>query len=160
MYDISEIAIPLDQVDAEDLRKPRVLDITLIHNFMWVVGPISSAFDFLTFYVLLYWLEADASLFHSGWFVESLCTQVLVIFCIRTRGNPFKSRPHPVLLFTSLGIVVLAALLPFTVAGQYLGLVAPPPQFYLLLMVMVSVYLLVVEGVKQWFYRHHRVDRD
>ena len=94
LYDISEVPIPLDQVDPEELRQPRVLDMKFIRDFMLVIGPISSAFDFLTFYVMLTVLQADEKLFQTGWFVESLCTQVLVIFIIRTRGNPFKSRPQ------------------------------------------------------------------
>ena len=92
LYDVSEVAIPLDEVDAEEVRRPRVLDMKFIRNFMLVVGPISSIFDFLTFYVLLSILKADEALFQTGWFVESLTTQVLVIFIIRTRGNPLASR--------------------------------------------------------------------
>jgi len=80
---------------------------------MLVVGPISSAFDFLTFYVMLVVLKASAPLFQTGWFVESLCTQVLVIFIIRTRGNPFRSRPHPVLAATSLAVAAIGAVLPY-----------------------------------------------
>ena len=102
LYDLSEVPIPLDQVDSEELRTPRVLDMNFIRNFMLVIGPISSVFDFLTFYVMLSVLNADEALFQTGWFVESLSTQVLVIFVIRTRGNPFKSRAHPVLVATSL----------------------------------------------------------
>ncbi len=79
--------------------------MNFIRNFMLVIGPISSAFDFLTFYVMLVVLKADEALFQTGWFVESLSTQVLVIFIIRTRGNPFKSRAHPVLVATSLAVV-------------------------------------------------------
>jgi len=96
LYDISEVPIPLDEVDVEDVRRPQILDMTFIRNFMLVIGPISSAFDFLTFYILLLVLNADESLFRTGWFVESLSTQVLVIFIIRTRANPFKSRANPV----------------------------------------------------------------
>ena len=88
LYDISEIPIPLDEVDAEEMLVPRTLDLNFIQKFMLAIGPISSAFDFLTFYIMLVVLQADEKLFHTGWFVESLCTQVLVIFIIRTRGNP------------------------------------------------------------------------
>ena len=109
LYDLSEVPIPLDEVDAEELRKPRVLDMKFIRNFMLVIGPISSAFDFLTFYVMLTVLKANETLFQTGWFVESLSTQVLVIFIIRTRGNPFKSRAHPILVATSLTVVAIGA---------------------------------------------------
>ena len=117
LYDISEVPIPLDEVDAEDILRPRALDLDFIRNFMFVIGPISSLFDFLTFYVMLSVLQADEKLFQTGWFVESLCTQVLVIFIIRTRGNPLKSRANPLLTASSLLVVAAAALLPFTAIG-------------------------------------------
>jgi len=153
LYDISEIPIPLDNVDTEEVRSPRVLDMNFIRNFMLVIGPISSLFDFLTFYVLLSVLKADEMLFQTGWFVESLTTQVLVIFIIRTRGNPFKSRAHPVLVATSLAVVALAAVLPFTPVGTYFGFVPPPAKFYSILGLMVVAYLLIVELAKRYFYR-------
>ena len=156
LYDISEVPIPLDQVDPEELRKPRVLDMKFIRDFMLVLGPISSAFDFLTFYVMLVVLKADETLFQTGWFVESLCTQVMLIFVISTRGNPFKSRPHPILAATSLAVVTIGAVLPFTPIGTYFGFVPPPAQFYLILAVMVVVYLVVVDLAKKGFYRWHR----
>jgi len=154
LYDISEIPIPLDKVDAEEIGSPRVLDMNFIRNFMLVIGPISSLFDFLTFYVLLAVLKADEMLFQTGWFVESLTTQVLVIFVIRTRGNPFKSRAHPVLIATSLAVVALAAVIPFTPAGAYFGFVPPPAGFYAILALMVVAYLMIVELAKRYFYRH------
>lgn len=156
LYDLSEVPIPLDEVDQEELRKPRVLDMNFIRNFMLVIGPISSMFDFLTFYVMLVVLNANEMLFQTGWFVESLCTQVLVIFIIRTRGNPFKSRAHPILVVTSLTVVAIAATLPFTPVGTYFGFVPPPAQFYAILAAMVVVYLAIVEVAKRVFYRLHR----
>jgi P-type Mg2+ transporter len=159
LYDISEIPIPLDKVDAEDVRSPRVLDMNFIRNFMLVIGPISSLFDFLTFYVMLSVLKADEMLFQTGWFVESLTTQVLVIFIIRTRGNPFKSRAHPVLMATSLAVVTLAAVIPFTPVGTYFGFVPPPARFYLILALMVVAYLAIVETAKRYFYRHFHYRR-
>ncbi len=156
LYDLSEVPIPLDEVDQEELRKPRVLDMNFIRNFMLVIGPISSAFDFLTFYVMLNVLSANEALFQTGWFVESLCTQVLVIFIIRTRGNPLKSRAHPILVVTSLTVVAIAAALPFTPVGTYFGFVPPPAQFYAILAMMVVVYLAIVEVAKRVFYRLHR----
>ncbi|WP_297324368.1 magnesium-translocating P-type ATPase [Nitrosomonas sp.] len=153
LYDLSEVPIPLDKVDPEELRKPRELDINFIRNFMLVIGSISSVFDFLTFYVLLAVLKADEMLFQTGWFIESLATQVLVIFIIRTRGNPFKSHAHPILIATSCTVVAIAALLPFTALGTYFGFIPPPAEFYFILAVMVVFYLVMVEVVKRNFYR-------
>jgi Mg2+-importing ATPase len=153
LYDISEIAIPLDQVDTAEIRTPRTLDITFVRNFMLIVGPISSLFDFLMFYILLVVLKADEQLFQTGWFVESLCTQVLVIFIIRTRGSPLKSHPHPLLTATSIAVVGVAALLPFLPVGGFFGMVPPPAKFYLMLVAMVLFYLFIVEWAKQAFYR-------
>jgi Mg2+-importing ATPase len=153
LYDISEVPIPLDEVDAEEIRGPRVLDLTFIRNFMLVIGPISSVFDFLTFYIMLAVLQANEKLFQTGWFVESLCTQVLVIFVIRTRLNPLKSRAHPLLTATSLAVVIVAVLLPFTPIGTHFGFVPPPARFYFILGAMVLIYLFIVELAKQGFYR-------
>ena len=155
LYDISEVPIPLDEVDPEQVSGPRVLDMKFIQNFMLVIGPISSLFDFLTFYIMLVVLNANEALFQTGWFVESLTTQVLVIFVIRTRGNPFKSRAHPVLVATSLAVVAIGAVLPFTPLGAYFGFVAPPARFYFILAVMVVAYLVIVEAAKQVFYRRY-----
>ncbi len=114
---------------------------------------MSSLFDFLTFYVLLSVLGADETLFRTGWFVESLATQVLVIFVIRTQRNPLRSRPHPLLVASSLAVVALAIWLPFSPWAHYLGFVRPPPLFFAILAVMVVAYLVLVEWVKQVYSR-------
>ena len=152
LYDISELPIPLDGVDPEQVTNPRILDMSFIRNFMLVIGPISSAFDFLMFYILLSVLKADEALFQTGWFVESLTTQVLVIFIIRTRGNPLRSRPHPALIVTSIAVVIAGALLPFTALGAFFGFVPPPAKFYLILALMVLAYLAIVQVAKRYFY--------
>ncbi|TFW73022.1 magnesium-translocating P-type ATPase [Methylotenera oryzisoli] len=157
LYDISELPIPLDKVDAADTHNPRVLNIDFIRNFMFVIGPISSMFDFLTFYVMLVMLQANEQLFQTGWFVESLCTQVMVIFIIRTRGNPLKSHAHPLLIATSLMIVGIAIILPFTSIGTYFGFVSPPTKFYLILGGMMFTYLCMVELAKQVFYHNYKL---
>jgi len=153
LYDISEITIPLDAVDAQETRLPRVMDMALIRKFMFTMGPISSLFDFLTFYVMLQVFHADEKLFQTGWFVESLCTQVLVIFVIRTHGNPFRSRPHPLLTLTSLSVVAVAMALPFTSLGAAFGFTPPPLAFYGVLAAMVVVYLGLVEFIKRRLFR-------
>jgi Mg2+-importing ATPase len=131
--------------------------MNFIRDFMLAIGPISSAFDFLTFYILLTVLKANETLFQTGWFVESLSTQVLVIFIIRTRGNPFKSRAHPLLVATSLAVAAIGAVLPFTPLGTYFGFVPPPAQFYAILAAMVAIYLVMVEVAKRGFYRWYGV---
>lgn len=155
LYDISEIPIPMDNVDEESLKRPRQWDINFVRKFMLIVGPISSIFDFLTFFIMIKVFHAGEALFHTGWFIESLATQVLVIFIIRTRKNPLKSRPNPWLTICSLLVVALAILIPFTLLGRVLGFVAPPLLFFFILMSMVVVYLLMVEVVKQWFYKRY-----
>jgi Mg2+-importing ATPase len=157
LYDVSELPIPMDNVDHAYLTHPRHWDTTFIRNYMWVVGPVSSVFDFLMFFILLKVLGAGEELFHTGWFIESIATQVLVIFVIRTRGNPFKSRPNIALTVTSLAVVLVAAALPFTPFSAQLGFVAPPPLFFMILPVIVLCYLMAVEFVKRWFYRHFTV---
>ena len=155
LYDMSEIPIPMDNVDEEYLIRPRQWDINFVRKFMLTIGPISSIFDFVTFFVMIKIFQAGESLFHTGWFIESMATQVLVIFIIRTHKNPLKSRPNTWLTICSLIVVALAVLLPFTPLGSFLGFVAPPPLLLLVLAVMVIIYLLIVEQVKQWFYRHY-----
>jgi len=153
LYDISEMPIPLDKVDAEEVAVPHVLDLNFIRNFMLVIGPISSLFDLMTFYVMLVMLQANEKLFQTGWFVESLCTQVLVIFIIRTRYSPLRSLANPLLTFTSLLVVTIAILIPFTPLGIHFGFVPPPAKFYFILGGMVIAYLFIVEVVKQAFYK-------
>jgi len=154
LYDLSEVAIPFDHVDPEEIHGPQKWDMQFIRNFMWIVGPVSSLFDFLTFYVLLAFLHADEVLFQTGWFIESLATQVLVIFIIRTRRNPLASRPHPALAATSLLVVLAALVLPFTGLGSYFGFRAPPGEFFVILAALTVVYLIIVEVTKRAFYAY------
>ena len=130
------------------------VDFGPIQHFMLVVGPVSSLFDFLTFYTLLHFFGAGDALFHTGWFMESLATQVLVIFIIRTRRSPWPSHPHPVLVGLTLGAAAVGALLPLTPLGTFFGFVAPPVSFYLFLAAAVVTYLALVELVKRLFYRY------
>ncbi|MEO8309587.1 MAG: magnesium-translocating P-type ATPase [Caldimonas sp.] len=153
LYDVSQAAIPLDRVDARDLKKPRSLDMGFVQRYMWTFGLISSAFDALTFWLLLVVLHADETLFRTGWFVESLLTQVLVIFVIRTRGAPWASKPSGALVATSLGIGAIALLLPFSPIAPLFHLTPPPAIFYAWLLSMALVYLAIVEAAKRVFYR-------
>jgi Mg2+-importing ATPase len=157
LYDVSELPIPMDNVDEEDIAHPREWNMNFIRYFMMVVGPVSSVFDFITFYVMLKIFHANESLFHTGWFVESLATQVLVIFVIRTSRSPFLSRPSLLLTATSLAVVAIAASLPYLPVSAYLGFQPLPGAFFGVLGWMVFLYLLAVEGVKRLFYRQSRI---
>ena len=153
LYDLSEIPIPMDEVDEAMVVRPQHWDMRFVRNFMLVLGPVSSLFDFLTFGLLLWVFRAGEALFHTGWFVESLATQILVIFLIRTRGSPLKSRPHPLLAGTSLSIVAAAVLLPYTPLGNWFGFTPLPGLLLAAIFGMTAVYLVLVEYVKRWFYR-------
>ncbi|MDE2463950.1 MAG: cation transporting ATPase C-terminal domain-containing protein, partial [Alphaproteobacteria bacterium] len=152
LYDISEIAIPMDRVDDDMVERPRHWDIRFVRNFMLTLGPISSLFDFLTFSLLFFLFRAAAPMFQTGWFVESMATQVLVIFIIRTRANPLKSRPHPLLAATSIAIAAVAVVLPYTALGSWFGFVPMPASLLVALSGMTLVYLVIAEGAKRWFY--------
>jgi Mg2+-importing ATPase len=155
LYDVSETAIPLDTVDDEMIARPHRWDMRFVRDFMLVFGPVSSLFDFLTFGLLLRVFHAGADLFHTGWFIESLTTQVLVIFLIRTWGSPFHKPPHPLLTIVSLGTVLLAVGLPFTPVGAWFGFVPPPPSLLFALAAMAGIYLVIVEYAKRWFHARH-----
>jgi Mg2+-importing ATPase len=155
LYDLSEVPIPMDDVDDELLAQPRHWDIQFIRNFMLVLGSVSSVFDFLTFGLLLWGFKATEAMFQTGWFIESLATQVLVIFVIRTRRNPLRSRPNPILATTSLVVAAAGIVLPYTVIGRWFGFVPLPLTFLAALGAMVVCYLVLAEVVKRWFYRHY-----
>jgi Mg2+-importing ATPase len=157
LYDLSQISIPSDNVDPALLHRPKRWQIGFIRQFMMIIGPISSIYDFLTFGVLLWVFHAstNAPLFHTGWFVESLATQTLVVFVIRTAANPFKSRPGRPLLIGVLAVVAIAVVLPYTPAGILLGFIPLPLSLLGAIAVLAVTYLLVVQAVKSWFYHRH-----
>ncbi len=152
LYDLSEVGVPFDHVDAEALERPVHWDVNRIERFMLVLGPVSSLFDFVTFYALLHLFGGGEKAFQTGWFIESLATQSLVIFVIRTRGLPWRNWPHPLLAGLSIGVVVTGMLIPLTPLGAVFGFVPPPPAFYLFLAAAVAAYLLIVEMVKRLYY--------
>src|SRR5271166_2044509 len=153
LYAVSEMPIPMDEVDSEITERPEHWDMRFIRSFMFVLGPVSSIFDFLTFGLLLLVFHANEALFQTGWFIESLATQVLVIFVLRTRRNPLRSRPHPLLAATSIAVVVLAILLPFTPLGAWFGFVPPSATFLFAIAGLTLSYLLLAQGAKSAFYR-------
>ena len=165
LYDISQTAIPTDEVDPEQVEKPRPWDMKLLTRFIVFIGPCSSIFDYTTFLMMLYvfncWNvstpEAAAhseSLFQTGWFVESLLTQTLIIHVIRTNRIPFlQSRPSWPLMVTSGLIMAVGIAIPFTSLGSYLGFTAPPPLYWPLLALTLLCYVVVTQAVKMWLLR-------
>jgi Mg2+-importing ATPase len=152
LYDLSQLSIPTDNVDHESLVKPRHWNIDFIRNYMIFFGPISSIYDFLTFGVMLFIFHARGPLFQTGWFIESMATEILVVFVIRTAKSPFFiSRPSKWLLFTCLGIVGASLIIPFSPLAKDLGFVTPPPIYFAILIVLVSTYLMLVEFLKSKF---------
>jgi P-type Mg2+ transporter len=152
LYDMSQLTIPTDNVDASYTARPRKWDMALIQRFMFALGPISSIFDFLTFGLMLVVFRAGPEVFRAGWFIESLATQTLVIFVIRTAGNPFKSRPSTALMVTVFGGVAAGLVVVLSPLGALLGFGALPPAFFAALAVMVVTYLAIVEIVKRRAY--------
>jgi Mg2+-importing ATPase len=157
LYDTSQIAVPGDNVDPALLLHPKRWQIQFIRQFMTIIGPISSIYDFLTFGVLLWMFRAstNAPLFRTGWFVESLATQTLVVFVIRTAGNPLRSRPSGRLLIAVIAIAAAGALMPYTPLGALLGFIPLPVSLLGAIALLTLTYLFVVQVVKTWFYRRH-----
>ncbi len=154
LYNMGQLAIPTDRVDVEVLARPAAWDLRYIRRFMSVFGPISSIFDFVTFYVMLSLLHAGHVEFRTGWFVESIATQTLVVYVIRTRRVPFfKSRPSMAMILVPTGAAIVGALLPYTGLAHLFGFSVLPTKFFLLLFGMVVVYLVMVEVAKSWFFQ-------
>jgi Mg2+-importing ATPase len=174
LYDFSQVGIPLDNVDQEYLIKPRRWNLRSIRNFMFFIGPISSIFDYATFFLMLYFFGCVAfgapgtsgpnndyleKLFHTGWFVESLLTQTLIVHIIRTQRIPFiQSRPSKTMMFATLSIMALGAWLPFSPIAHFLGLVRLPPVFFLWMTGFLLAYSVLTHSVKTWFYRRFGTD--
>ena len=152
LYDVSQIAIPFDHVDPEVVAAPLQWDMRLVERFMLVFGPLSSAFDFLTFYVLLHVFGAGEAQFQTGWFVASLTAQILVVFSIRTRRWLFRSRPHWFLAVMAVGAVSGAIVLPLLPFGRWFGFMPPPPAFFAYVIGATAAYLAIVEAIKGAFY--------
>jgi len=165
LYDFSQSVITTDNVDPEYVEKPKRWDIGFIRKFMVSMGSVSSIFDFLTFFIMLTVFSIplvntspnQIALFQTAWFLESLCTQTMVIFVIRTRKSPFwKSKPGKLLLISSFAIIAIALIIPFTFVGeQYFGFVQPPFAFLAVLTLLIVAYLLLAECVKRWFYKRN-----
>jgi Mg2+-importing ATPase len=153
LYDLSQVTIPTDNVDTSYVAEPRKWDTAMVQRFMFGLGPISSLYDFLTFAVLLGVFQAGAEQFRAGWFIESLATQTLVIFIIRTAGNPFRSHPSPALFVSVLSAVLVGFGIVVSPIGERLGFTPLPPLFFAVLGLMVVTYLVIVQLVNRHFYQ-------
>jgi Mg2+-importing ATPase len=156
LYDFSQTTIPTDNVDAEYLAVPRRWDISNIAKFVLFIGPISSIFDYVTYFVMLYGFNAwtNPALFQTGWFVESLLTQTLIIHIIRTAKIPFlESRASTALITTTIVIAAIGIALPFTWLGGFLGFVPLPPAYWIALCLILLSYVILTHFMKTWFIR-------
>jgi Mg2+-importing ATPase len=167
LYDVSQVGIPSDHVDNEYLTTPRKWNIENIRRFMISIGPISSIFDYATFFLMLYFfhcnLYSDAatapemkthyeSLFHTGWFVESILTQTLIVHIIRTSKIPFlQSMASPFLLLTTGVVMAIGVALPYLSLGHYFGLVPLPATYWIWIVGFLFGYVALTHMVKTWF---------
>ena len=148
LYDLSELGIPFDRVSAQATARPQVWSMPSLIRFAAIMGPLSSIFDFLTFAALIYLFKASPDEFRTAWFLESMATQILVIFIIRTNLRPWSNRPDPVLTASSLTALVVALALPLTPLGGWFGFVAPPPAMLAGIAGLVVIYLVCAELAK------------
>ncbi len=156
LYDFSQVPIPTDNVDEDWLVRPRKWAIDDIRRFILYIGPISSIFDYMTFFVMLYVFNAwnNPALFQTGWFVESLFTQTLIIHVIRTKKVPFlQSRASTPIILTSIGIVIFGAWLTVSPFASTLGFVSLPALYWPILLVMMILYITLTQLVKTWYYK-------
>jgi Mg2+-importing ATPase len=156
LYDFSQTAIPADNVDEDYLIAPRRWGISNIMKFMLLIGPISSIFDYVTYFAMIFVFSAwdNPALFQTGWFVESLLTQTLIIHIIRTAKVPFfGSLASPALIATSVVICMVGIALPFTYIGGSLGFVALPPLYWPVVLTIIGCYAVLTHVTKVWFVR-------
>ncbi|MBR0717637.1 magnesium-translocating P-type ATPase [Bradyrhizobium liaoningense] len=153
LYDLSELGIPFDRVSAQATAQPQVWSMTRLVRFAAIMGPLSSLFDFLTFGALIYLFGASPDQFRTAWFIESMATQILVIFIIRTNERPWHNWPDPVLSVSSLVALLVAMAVPFTPVGTWFGFVAPPPLMMAGIALLVVTYLVCAELVKPFAIR-------
>lgn len=160
LYDISQTAIPTDDVDPEQIAAPRPWNMNSLAKFIVSIGPCSSVFDYTTYLLLLYvfkcWAPENASLFQTGWFVESLLTQTLIIHVIRTNKIPFlRSRASWPLIVMTAVVMSIGVLIPMTPLGPFLGFTALPPLYWPLLALTLLCYMLLTQAVKTWLIRRN-----
>lgn len=155
LYDISQLSISTDNVDSDDINRPIKWNIDKIRKYMLFFGPLSSIYDFLTFGIMFFIFHARGMLFQTGWFVESLITQILVVFIIRTKKIPFiQSKPSWQMSLTCLGVVITAAVLPFTPLAKLFSFVALPLTLFITILLLTVTYLVLVQIGKTYLNSH------
>jgi Mg2+-importing ATPase len=160
LYDVSEIGIPFDDADKEDIAQPMTWNMSNVLRFTLIMGPLSSLFDLATFALLHVGFGVDVDVFRTAWFVESIVTQILVIFVIRSAKPIWEGRPHPMLVATSLGALAGALLLALTPLGRVFGFVPLPPLVLGAIAMISVIYLVIAEGLKPVAMRSHRIVGD
>ena len=156
LYDLSELGIPFDNVGRQSTARPQLWDMKSLVRFAAIMGPLSSVFDFLTFGALVFLFKASPEEFRTTWFLESMATQILVIFIIRTKGRPWNNLPEPILAASSLVALAAAMTLPFTPIGTWFGFVTPPPIMLAGIGLLVLIYLVCAELLKPYAVRARR----
>ena len=172
LYDISQVGIPTDAVDDESVERPQKWDIDFIKKFMIYIGPMSSIFDYATYFLMLYFFNCIAfkaagtsaaskayyeSLFHTGWFVESLLTQTMIVHIIRTNKIPFfQSRASALMTITTLTVMAIGAFLPYSPLAGLLGLVPLPAMYWVWIAGFLASYSIITHLMKQWFIKKYR----
>jgi Mg2+-importing ATPase len=157
LTDFPSMNIAGDSVDQLMIDKPRRWNVAFIRDFMITFGITSSVFDYLTFGVLLWILKANETQFHTGWFLESILTELLIVFIVRTQQPFYKSRPGRMLLIVTLIVAGITLALPYSPLNSLLGLAPLPLSIFLALVGITLLYLLASEIVKHFFYRKEQV---
>jgi Mg2+-importing ATPase len=155
LTDLPEMMIAGDNVDDVMIEKPRRWDIHFIRRFMMVFGPLSSLFDFATFAILLWVVKADAMVFHTSWFIESVLSAGLVVFAVRTRLPFFRSKPSKAMLGMTLLVIAITLALPYSPLAGPLGFTPLPISYLLAIVVIIALYFISAEITKRWFYRKY-----
>jgi len=158
IYDVSQMTVSKDNVDHEDLKKPKKFNLDLIKKYMLWFGPINTLYDLIALAILVFFFKASAITFRTGWFIESISTQILVFFVIRTRKSPFwKSKPGKGILISCLAMFAFALIVPYTPLGNIFGFTPLPALYFVFLAGMIITYLLLAEIGKRIFFRKNEI---
>jgi len=153
LTDFPYVAVAGDNVDEDDLRVPQKWNLSQLKNFMIVFGLHSSVFDYLTFYALYKLFKANADMFHTGWFIESICTELLILFVVRTHKSLLKSVPGKLLIILSAAALIITLVLPISPFAKDLGFVVPPFQLTAIIIGILALYVITADMIKIFFFK-------